>query len=161
MKIDDFFREAKDHRLSISHIAQEADYRKSFLLSNEALFQTPFLAMVVLTLAKGKRKPTYSEIGQLVGECLERTLVGFKGSTQHIGWSANLRIRTIKALSFLEMCALANVNQTTKAVNVTPRGRQVLDAAMEDDGNLAETLRHIERSFRNVSAEADVRREVK
>jgi hypothetical protein len=161
MKIDDFFREAKDHQLSIRRTPQEADYRKSFLLSNEALFQTPFLAMVILTLAKGKRKPTYSELGQLVGECLERTLVGFKGSTQHIGWSANLRIRTVKALSFLEICALANVDQATKAVDVTPRGRQVLDAVMEDEGNLSETLRHIERSFRNVSAEADVRRKIK
>jgi hypothetical protein len=54
-------------------------------LSNEALFHLPLLAITVLLLAKTKRKPRIDELGQLVGECFERTFVGFQGSSQHLG----------------------------------------------------------------------------
>jgi hypothetical protein len=39
---------------------------------------------------------------------------GFKGSAQHLGWSANLRIRTIKAVNFLEATKLIEVNIKNK-----------------------------------------------
>ncbi len=54
-------------------------------LSNEALFHLPLLAITILLLAKDRRKPRVDEIGQLVGECFERTFTRFKGSSQHLG----------------------------------------------------------------------------
>ena len=52
----------------------------AYTLDNEALFQLPLLAMSILAISKGLSKPQLPEIGQLVGECLERTVAGFKGS---------------------------------------------------------------------------------
>lgn len=53
-----------------------------YSLSNEALFQLPLLSMIILVFAKGYKKPFVSEIGQLVGETIERTFLSFKGSSQ-------------------------------------------------------------------------------
>lgn len=86
MNYDQFFEEAVKRKLRLSALEQPPDFRST--LDNEALFQLPLLAMVILTLAKGSSKPRMSELGQLVGECLERTVAGFKGSSQDIGWSA-------------------------------------------------------------------------
>ena len=71
-------------------------------LDNEALFQLPFIAMVILVMSKGLSKPSVPELGRLVGECLEQSMPAFNKSNQHIAWSANLRVRTVKAMSFLE-----------------------------------------------------------
>lgn len=111
-------------------------------------------------LAKGQRKPKSSELGQIIGECLERTLRGFKGSSQHIGWSANLRIRTIKSLSFLELSSLVIVNQSSKIISTTTIGRKVIEQATEGLGNLAVTLQVIERNYRNICAEKQLELEL-
>ena len=156
MNFEEFFREATARKMNIDMGGEKEDAHKATLLSNEALFQLPFLAMVILVVSKSRKKPRLSGIGQLVGECLERTLVGFKGTSQYIGWSANLRIRTIRALTFLETSALVEVNARTQAIGSTELGNAVVTLAMSGDGNLAETLRHIERSYRNISAEAQI-----
>lgn len=158
MNYDEFFIEAAEKRI---HIPIKADsIRSTPLLSNEALFQLPLLAMVLLILGKGKKKPELAEVGQLLGECLERTVIGFKGSSQHIGWSANLRIRTVKALTFLEASGLAVVDRRTQIVNTTEKGRTVLDSALNKDGLLANTLMTIERSYQNIAAETKIKMEL-
>lgn len=95
MNAAEFFDEATKRNLRLNLPVELS--APAFSLSNEALFQLPLLAMTILAITKGAGKPFLPEIGQLVGECLERTVAGFKGSSQDIGWSGNLRIRTIKA----------------------------------------------------------------
>lgn len=158
MRYEDFFAEARSRNLRIE--VGDADEPNLPRLENEALFQLPLLAMVILTLSKGKSKPTVEGIGQLVGECLERTVPGFNGSSQSIGWSANLRIRTIRALWFLERKGLTVVNPYQKSISVTELGRSVFIAAMQHDTPLALTLALIERSFENVRAERGIMEEV-
>ena len=122
-------------------------------LSNEALFQLPLLAMVIMILAKGHRKPLPEELGQFVGECLERAVAGFKESPQGIGWSANLRIRTVKALTFLEITGLVTVHVRRKTIALSELGKQVVDRVLANQNQLALTLATIERSYQNIAAE--------
>ena len=156
MNYDEFFREAAQLNPSALGLSRTADYRSS--LDNEALFQLPLLAMVILTLSKGSSKPALSELGQLVGECLERTVSGFKGSSQDIGWSANLRIRTVKALTFLERANLVIVD--ARQVAITPKGRPFIVKVLEQETMLADALLIVERSYNNIRAERLVRAEV-
>jgi hypothetical protein len=159
MSVEDFFAEAERLNLRVNMPDSDSPFLGQ-TLSNEALFQLPLLAMTVLALAKSRSKPRLSEIGQLVGECLERTVVGFKGSSQYIGWSANLRIRTIKALTFLEDTGLALVDSRTRDIAATPLGRAVYDRALEEESPLAISLRVIELSYQNIRAEARIQGEV-
>lgn len=130
-------------------------------LSNEALFQLPLLAMTILAIAKGSAKPLLPEIGQLVGECLERTVVGFKGSSQDIGWSGNLRIRTIKALTFLESTRQISVDKFTQRVSATDLGKKVYQRAMDGESPLAMSMKTIELSYQYIRDETRIRGEVK
>jgi hypothetical protein len=155
VNFDTFFKIAKHEGLKPSFGNPQAEVH--FRLSNEALFHLPLLAITVLALAKDRRKPTVDELGQLVGECFERTFVGFKGSSQHLGWSANLRVRTVRALTFLEAARLVSVNRLDNRISISPTGRKVIDRALDkEDSQLAYVLRVIERSYRNVNAEQQV-----
>lgn len=158
MNLSEFFDEAD--RRSVRIQLPEGGASLSHSLSNEALFQLPLLAMTILVISKSRSKPQLSEIGQLVGECLERTVAGFKGSSQDIGWSANLRIRTIKALTFLEAVGLAEVNARTREISATLRGRRIYEQASEGDTSLSISLRIVEQSYENIRAEARIRGEV-
>lgn len=129
-------------------------------LSNEALFQLPLLAMTILAITKGSAKPLLPEIGQLVGECLERTVAGFKGSSQDIGWSGNLRIRTIKALTFLEATSQIAVDKHTRRISATELGKKVYRSAIDGESPLALSMKIIELSYQYVRDEARVRGEV-
>jgi len=108
----EFFSEAR--RLGLKLNLSGEGPSPMHTLDNEALFQLPLLAMTILAISKGRSKPELPEIGQLVGECLERTVAGFKGSSQDIGWSGNLRIRTIKALTFLESTGQITIDKVTR-----------------------------------------------
>lgn len=159
MNYEDFFREAEKRQLR--HLLPTHETRFQTSLDNEALFHLPLLAMVILTLSKGKSKPRLAELGQLVGECLERTVSGFKGSSQDIGWSANLRIRTIKALTFLERTGLAQVDSRGTEVATTLKGREIVNYVLDQQSSpLANALLIIERSFDNIRAERRIREEV-
>jgi hypothetical protein len=158
MSLQAFFSEAERMDLRVA-LPAESD-ALTHTLSNEALFQLPLLAMTILGIAKGRSKPRLSEIGQLVGECLERTVAGFKGSSQDIGWSANLRIRTIKALTFLEATGLATVNRHTQEVVATDLGRSVYQYAVALETPLSLSLQVIEVSYQNIRAEARIEGEV-
>lgn len=157
MNFEEFFQKASERHMRLPPPVARMDYQSS--LDNEALFQLPLLAMTILALSKGRSKPALSELGQLVGECLERTVVGFKGSSQGIGWSANLRIRTVKALTFLERAGFAFVD-AQGVVNVTPKGRQIVSISLDSESPLSAALMNIERSFDNIRAERWIREEV-
>lgn len=158
MNYEEFFVEAERRQIQPPPPARLAAFRSS--LDNEALFHLPLLAMVILTLGKGSSKPKLSELGQLVGECLERTVSGFKGSSQDIGWSANLRIRTVKALTFLERAGFAQIDQRASAVITTSAGRKVVEQVINQDSPLSNALLIVERSFENIRMERRIQSEV-
>lgn len=148
MSFDAFFNQVEESKLTI-----KVDNRltiKSHLLNNEALFQLPLISLIILLMAKDRRKPLVAEVGQLVGESIESSMPGFKGSSQHIGWSANLRVRTVKALSFLEHARLIEINNRKGRIKVTDLGKKVINLALEKDDNLAYNLTQIARSYRNL-----------
>lgn len=155
MNLVEFCDKAKRARLDLQLAGGNVEH--SQLLSNEALFQLPLLAMFILMMAKGKRKPRSDELGQVVGECIERTLAGFKGSSQHIGWSGNLRVRTVNALAFLELADLVQVARNSKFVSATGRGASIYSAATHGEGNLAMTLQSAERNYRDMAREQQLR----
>jgi hypothetical protein len=142
--------ESRGLRVESGQVASES----TVFLSNEALFQLPLLAMVIMVLAKGHRKPMPEELGQLVGECFERAVAGFKGSPQGIGWSANLRIRTVKALTFLEIAGLVTVHPRLQTITLNELGRKVVDRVLTSQTQLALALATIERSYQHIAAEA-------
>lgn len=148
MNYDDFFKRIEQREILIN--VNEKNDTKSYQLSNEALFQLPLISMVLLMLAKDRRKPFVSEVGQLVGESIEKGLTGFKGSSQHLGWSANLRIRTIKALSFLECLNLIKIDNRKGRLTITELGSKVIEKAIHGDDGLAYNLAQIQKAYRNI-----------
>lgn len=158
MSLTEFFNEAESLDLHLQLSITESISAHS--LDNEALFQLPLLAMTILAISKGSSKPVLSEIGQLVGECLERTVEGFKGSSQDIGWSANLRIRTIKALTFLESTQQVSVDKNTRRVTATELGKKIYSDAVKGDSPLAHSMRTIELSYKYLLDEAKIRGQV-
>jgi hypothetical protein len=158
MNADEFFNEATKLNIRLSLPAELSVPAHS--LSNEALFQLPLLAMTILAITKGAAKPLLPEIGQLVGDCLERTVVGFKGSSQDIGWSGNLRIRTIKALTFLEATNQITVDKQTRRISATELGKKVYQSAIAGESPLAISMKTIELSYQYIRDEARIRGEV-
>ncbi|SOZ68407.1 conserved hypothetical protein [Cupriavidus taiwanensis] len=158
MNATEFFAEAKKLNIRLDLPADLSIPAHS--LSNEALFQLPLLAMTILAISKGSAKPLLPEVGQLVGECLERTVAGFKGSSQDIGWSGNLRIRTIKALTFLEATRQIAVDKHTRRITATELGKKVYQTAIAGDGPLAMSMKTIEISYQYIRDEARIRGEV-
>jgi hypothetical protein len=158
MNLTEFFKEAGELDIRLMPPAQDPVQTHS--LSNEALFQLPLLAMTILAISKGSAKPLLPEIGQLVGECLERTVPGFKGSSQDIGWSGNLRIRTVKALMFLETTNQVIVDKKTRRISATDLGRNVYRNAIESNSQLALSLKTIEQSYQYIKDEARARGKV-
>ena len=158
MSSSDFFTEAR--RLGLKLNLSGKGPSPAHTLDNEALFQLPLLAMTILAICKGRSKPELPEIGQLVGECLERTVAGFKGSSQDIGWSGNLRIRTIKALTFLESTGQVVINKATSEISATDLGKTVYTSAIEGESLLAHSMKTVELSYQYIRDEARVRGEV-
>ncbi|MCH1926903.1 hypothetical protein L9G74_18895 [Shewanella sp. C32] len=148
MNIDNFFQSVEENGASL--IISSKHQSNSYVLSNEALFQLPLISLIVLILAKDRRKPNVSEIGQLVGESILSCMTSLNKSDQHIHWSANLRIRTVKAISFLEQANLIIVNNRKAKINITDLGKKVVDKALSWDDNLSYNLNMISRSYRNI-----------
>lgn len=158
MNATEFFNEATKLDIRLDLPAELSVPAHS--LSNEALFQLPLLAMTILAITKGAAKPLLPEIGQLVGESLERTVAGFKGSSQDIGWSGNLRIRTIKALTFLEATNQITVDERTRRISATELGKKVYQSAIANESPLAMSMKTVELSYQYMRDEARVRGDV-
>lgn len=154
MDYEEFFQEASEKEivLSLDQFSDSATHR----LSNEALFHLPLLAMTILLLSKTRRKPKSDELGQLIGECFERTFSGFKGSSQHLGWSANLRMRTVKALTFLETVSLVEVDRHDSRIKATEFGKKVVSKAIDVQSDLGYTLQIIERNYFDLQIEKQI-----
>lgn len=154
MNYDEFFQEAskKEIILPLDQFSASENHR----LSNEALFHLPLLAMTILLLSKTRRKPKSDELGQLIGECFERTFSGFKGSSQHLGWSANLRMRTVKALTFLETVSLVEVDRHDSRIKATNFGKVVVSRAINIQSDLSYTLQLIERNYFDLQIEKQI-----
>ena len=148
MNFETFFAEVAEDSIELEITGDVLPVRYS--LDNEALFQLPFICMVVLTISKGSRKPKVSSIGQIVGECFERSIPSFKGSSQHLGWSGNLRIRTVKALEFLELTQLITIDNRQSKVQLTKLGQKVIKRAFDTQDDLATNLHLIAREYRNI-----------
>jgi len=149
MNFDVFFENIPETIISDINVNSQENVNNTFL-SNEALFQLPLICLIILMLAKDRRKPDIAEIGQLVGECIETSFNGFKSSAQHIGWSANLRIRTIKAVNFLEIANLIEVDYRKKKIIATDLGARVVNSALLKEDDLSYNLAKISRSYRNI-----------
>ena len=147
MDFDSFFESLKDLNVVIK--VDKKKLEEPRLLNNDALFQLPLICLVLLLMAKNRIKPYVTEIGQLVGECIETSMPGFKGSSQHLGWSANLRVRTVTALSFLEQAEMVEVPKREGKIQATQFGKKVIDRALKGETNLAYNLLQIERAYRN------------
>ncbi|MXP60182.1 hypothetical protein [Pantoea sp. Taur] len=147
MNFDAFFQEGNGKDLIIP-LKNNSTRVES--LDNEALFQLPLISIIILVLAKDRSKPRISELGQLVGECIEKSFIGFKSSDQHLGWSANLRIRTVKAINFLEKSNLIIINNRKEKVIITELGKKVVERALKWDHNLEYNLKLIARTYRNI-----------
>lgn len=158
MNYEQFFEKVRAEEIDLTFDNKNA--YEGGLLSNEALFHLPLLALIILMLSKGRRKPNSEQIGQLVGECLEKSLVGFKGSAQHVGWSANLRVRTVRALNFLEIASLAKVDDRKKLIEATELGHKVINTLFSKDNDLSFTLKVIEQSYRNICVEKQIEMEL-
>ena len=154
MNYDEFFKEAEKKKISMRFNNPDTDVM--YKLSNEALFHLPLLAMTVLLLSKSKRKPKSDELGQLVGECFKRTFAGFKSSSQHLDWSANLRMMTVRALTFLETADLVIVDKNHSKIIATGKGRQVIEKAKNKDTRLSLTLQLIERNYHDIRIEQQI-----
>lgn len=151
MRFTEFFERVESEGLEIQFDRDTA--AKPIRLSNEALFHLPLIAITVLMISRGRHKPRVDELGQLVGECFERTFSGFRGSAQHLGWSAALRVRTVQALAFLEETGLVVVDEFRVLVSITPAGKRVLSRALSAAGDLAHNLVLVERSYRNIRSD--------
>lgn len=147
MNFEEFFSSVQDSNV-ILNVGSE--FSTARFLNNEALFQLPLIALIILLMAKDRRKPKISEIGQLVGESIEASMPGFKGSSQNIGWSANLRIRTVKAISFLELANLVVVENLKSRLKITELGKKVIDRALSRNDDLSLGLVHAARAYRNI-----------
>jgi hypothetical protein len=148
MNFEQFFNQVKRSKLQIPF--QSDSTRRGYLLDNEALFQLPFISLIILLMAKDKRKPFVSETGQLVGESIEASILGFKGSSQHLGWSTNLRVRTVKAIGFLEVAGLIEIDNRKSRIRSTTLGSKVINKALSRDDDLAYNLSKVSRAYRNI-----------
>ncbi len=148
MNFDSFFDQVERSNLVINF--DRSIKSSQHLPDNEALFQLPLISLIILLMAKDRRKPFVSEIGQMVGESLESSMPGFKGSAQHLGWSANLRIRTVKALTFLEQSNLVEIQNRKGRLEITELGKKVIDKALGRDDDLSYNLAEISRAYRNI-----------
>lgn len=148
MNFDKFFVSISESGAEIHFDNHEAN--KSHFLNNEALFQLPLISLIILLMAKDRRKPRVSEIGQLVGESIEESMSGFKGSAQHVGWSANLRVRTVKAISFLEHSLLIEIPNNKGKIKITELGKKVINRALDQEDTLAYNLAEISTAYRNL-----------
>lgn len=159
MDFDDFFDAVETEGLELTFATSEP--LPPLRLSNEAMFHLPLIAITILMIAKGRSKPKVDSIGQLVGECFEGNFSGFRGSAQHLGWSAALRLRTVQALTFLETAGLVDVKGADKSIAATAQGQRVIATALRQEGDLAFNLYSMERSYRNIRSERQLRMDLK
>jgi hypothetical protein len=152
MNFEGFFQEVEERNSGI-HLPDDTE-DGIHLLDNETLFQLPLISLILLVIASGKRKPIVSELGQLVGESIETVFSGFKGSARHLGWSALLRIRTVKSVSFLELSGFIEIRNKDNRLVATKKGQRLLKSVLSKDNELACHLLEVKDAFATVHKDA-------
>ena len=61
MNFENFFSSIADKNISLPVVVDDSSRHQ---LNNEALFQLPLICLIVLLMAKDKRRPRVSEVGQ-------------------------------------------------------------------------------------------------
>lgn len=151
MNYKEFFERVADKDLIIPIDASSlAKRRQHDTLDNEALFQLPLICLIILTMVSSNRKPFVSQIGQLVGESIQLSMPAFKKSKQHIAWSSNLRVRTVKAITFLEHANLIEIKNRKGRASITDLGKKVIKYAIDTDSELSANLAAIRMAYRNI-----------
>lgn len=145
MNFETFFLEAEKKESDIVFFSGAEN--ETHFLDNETLFQLPLISLIVLTVASGQRKPIVSELGRLVGESIESVFTGFKGSARHLGWSALLRIRTVKSVSFLELSGFIEVRKKDSRIAATKKGQRLLKIVLSKDNELSSHLLAVKDAF--------------
>ncbi len=87
-------------------------------------------------------------------------MLGFKGSSQLLGWSANLRIRTVTALNFLESVCLIIIDERNNKLNITKLGKKVIDEVFIYESDLSYNLALIDRAYRNYCVDSKLDGEI-
>lgn len=67
-----------------------------------------------------------------------------------------LRIRTVRALTFLEAAELIDIDDISKIISSTKKGKKVLKPAKRDTNNLSLTLMMVQRNYRNIRTEKQI-----
>lgn len=151
MNIDELFDKLEKNQTSIelSVAAEQSKYQ----LDNESLFQLPLISLVILIMADGTTKPKVSQIGQLVGETFESVFVGFKGTARHLGWSTVLRIRSVKALTFLETTGLVEIRAKDGRITTTKPGKSLVTKTCKMENDLSSSLYKVKDAYKNIQSE--------
>lgn len=157
MNFDIFFDSLEKNDLELTI---ESSEKRSHDINNEALFQIPLIALIILAMSGSRRKPKVPELGQFVGECIEASMGAFKGSSRKLGWSASLRVRTVAALRFLEQTNLAVVQNRMGKITTTELGKKVLARVWKEDNDLSYNLANIERAYRNICVSRQIELEL-
>lgn len=161
MNFETFFKRIEHKNLVIpidSNLIEATDKNES--LDNEALFQLPLICLIILSMTSSRRKPFVSQVGQLVGETLQESMPAFKKSKQHLAWSSNLRVRTVKAITFLEHAGLIEIKNRKGRANSTDLGKRVIKYAIESDQELSANLAAIRVAYRNICVSNQLQMEI-
>lgn len=138
--------------LTFSYSSKE----RTDILGNETLFHIPLIALTIVLLASSRSKPKYNDIGMLISNCFEQSIASFKGSTQELGWSTNLRVRTVKALTFLEDTGMVAININNSRIEASEAGKLLVEKILSEDSHLCLALLKIKRTYRNMCKERDI-----
>lgn len=161
MNFETFFKRIAKKDLVIPiDLPSDNNKNKNVTLDNEALFQLPLISLIVLSMTSSRRKPFVSQIGQLVGESIQLSMPAFKESKQHLAWSSNLRVRTVKAITFLEHAGLIEIKNRKGRANITDLGKKVVKHAMDTDSELSANLSAIRIAYRNICISNQLKMEI-
>lgn len=149
---DTFMENAKDLQIVLESEIKDINYSP---LTNDALFHLPFLVLAILCITKGRRKVTTADLGHLFSQAFERTITGYKKGSQMISWSANLRLRTAKALEFLECSSMVFINYD-KSISPTDTGKLFINSVLSEASFLGVTLRKLSRNFNDLKSEKQI-----
>lgn len=147
-----FVDNAKDLQLVLGSDLKDINYSP---LTNDALFHLPFLVLAILSISKGRKKITTADLGHTFNQAIERTIVGYKKGSQMLSWSANLRLRTAKALEFLECSSLVLINYD-KSIAPTDSGKKLINGVLSEASFLGVTLRKLSRNFNDLKSEQQI-----
>jgi len=154
MKFNEFKEVYRESKILIK--SNENINKSNNLLSHDALFHLPFISLAIIIIAKKRAHTHVKYLPAILGECMESTLDGLANTKYSLSWSSNFRVRSVRALDFLESANLVLVDKNNRLC-ITPLGKKVCKKAMKEDNDLKIALLRIDRTFDFAYAEKKVR----